>query len=778
MPSDFLPGAARISSLSLLVDNVLNTPASLAVVDLTRLADGVFPSDAIPFEPHAGDIDNSTQLAYRYLATVAELCQRYQSVTLIRVIPTYNNTAYSDLLFNSLCTGGLRSLQSEYSNLRISTLCIESQPSWSVLESQVQVLLRSSTLPSDCYLDDGGSLSSRVTVSTRLGIEPVSTSLSSGQWDLVYVFGGASPLALTCLLEVLHSQSQVYLFGRRRYDDIFSLNPVLRDVSDIREYVLSNESQYADSLHGLRERVQYLSGQVELSRTIDTLGNVCASVHYYSCDLTNAEDIHKVLASIPLSHSKPTSVIFSAGLLSDSLFVNQDIHSFSRVVDVKCAGISNVLDHTNLSDLYSIYIFGSVSGAYGNKGQVNYSAANEALSAIASRYSQLHPHVKTVVFNWGPWGEIGMANEGVNTQFIRRGIYPLSTSQGAKCFLHQANSVHLGFCQPVCGFAPWNDLEATFNSGYPPNLESIYSLRSSLWHQGSVLRRFSYYESDDKRSIDFCLPLSTTPLFVDHKLAEQYVLPFAFFVELFLHLLVQRSNGPRPLCLRSIRCLKGVQVSLATTSLSLSARTADNPTATSVHVSVHSGSSSMPNYSAELCDNLDLDPLLPLPLEHGKSIAPTGVTPEQLYSNFLFHGSTYQVIHSVICIGVDVAEVGVILSGVPNDLGSFPGDWWICPPPLVDAVAQLALIWRKYYDGLVALPSGIDRLVVLSPERLTGSLQIRLANLRPSDYELLFDFYISSPAGDTLLFGRNMTCACSSALDHLNTAWKASLSSL
>ena len=51
----------------------------------------------------------------------------------------------------------------------------------------------------------------------------------------------------------------------------------------------------------------------------------------------------------------------------------------------------------------SSLFFGSVSGVFGNPGQVDYAAANDALDGIARRARAASPGARVVAIDWGPW---------------------------------------------------------------------------------------------------------------------------------------------------------------------------------------------------------------------------------------------------------------------------------------------------------------------------------------------------------------------------------------
>ena len=168
----------------------------------------------------------------------------------------------------------------------------------------------------------------------------------------------------------IDSTTDVYLFGRRPYDRIFDDFPILRETKDLNEYVLQYEPEHGLNIKDLRARTSYLSSQIELSKSIESIELLCRSVHYYSCDITDAPSLSLALSSVqPHFNNSPTAIIFAAGLLRDGLIANMNQVDFSDVVSVKCLGLLNVIKSCPLDNLKSLYVFGSVSGTYGNKGK-------------------------------------------------------------------------------------------------------------------------------------------------------------------------------------------------------------------------------------------------------------------------------------------------------------------------------------------------------------------------------------------------------------------------
>ena len=60
-------------------------------------------------------------------------------------------------------------------------------------------------------------------------------------------------------------------------------------------------------------------------------------------------------------------------------------------------------------------------GAFGNVGQVDYSAANEVLNKTASLIKHRWPHVRALSINWGPWNA-GMVSDALAGLYASKGL--------------------------------------------------------------------------------------------------------------------------------------------------------------------------------------------------------------------------------------------------------------------------------------------------------------------------------------------------------------------
>jgi len=78
--------------------------------------------------------------------------------------------------------------------------------------------------------------------------------------------------------------------------------------------------------------------------------------------------------------------------------------------------------------------FGSVSGVFGNRGQVDYSAANDALDDLAARFDGAGER-RVISIDWGPWAGTGMVSPELEREYARRGVGLIDPDEGVRALL-------------------------------------------------------------------------------------------------------------------------------------------------------------------------------------------------------------------------------------------------------------------------------------------------------------------------------------------------------
>ena len=118
-----------------------------------------------------------------------------------------------------------------------------------------------------------------------------------------------------------------------------------------------------------------------------------------------------------------TASLHGAGIIEDRFLRDKTPESYARVYETKVAGARALLGAVR-DDVGFVVLFGSVSGVFGNKGQVDYAAANDALDALAHGGAGGRLAGRVLSIDWGPWGGTGMVSDELAREYARRGGRP------------------------------------------------------------------------------------------------------------------------------------------------------------------------------------------------------------------------------------------------------------------------------------------------------------------------------------------------------------------
>ncbi len=180
----------------------------------------------------------------------------------------------------------------------------------------------------------------------------------------------------------------------------------------------------------------------ELRATLDELRGVAASVRYHATDVRDAGAVRALVDDIRARHGRLDGVIHGAGVLEDRLLADKTPESFARVYGTKVDGFRALLDALAPAadgaqpKVGFVVAFASVSGVFGNRGQADYAAANDALDALCRTWSgRLHGRV--VAIDWGPWAGGGMVSPELEREYARRGITLIDPDAGVACLLRE-----------------------------------------------------------------------------------------------------------------------------------------------------------------------------------------------------------------------------------------------------------------------------------------------------------------------------------------------------
>jgi NAD(P)-dependent dehydrogenase (short-subunit alcohol dehydrogenase family) len=180
----------------------------------------------------------------------------------------------------------------------------------------------------------------------------------------------------------------------------------------------------------------------EVGATLAELEGLGARVRYHSADVRDGEAVHRLIKQVRDEYGRIDGVVYAAGVIEDKLVAEKEPASFERVFRTKVDGARSVLDALGAAGAQPAFVvmFGSIAAPYGNRGQSDYAAANDALETMGARWSRESGR-RVLTVHWGPWAptEIhgGMVTPELIAEYARRGIALIDPEEGALGLLRE-----------------------------------------------------------------------------------------------------------------------------------------------------------------------------------------------------------------------------------------------------------------------------------------------------------------------------------------------------
>ncbi len=193
-----------------------------------------------------------------------------------------------------------------------------------------------------------------------------------------------------------------------------------------------------------------------------------AHILFARADVSQAEQVARVLAEIAQSMPPLRGVVHAAGVLDDGVLTRQDWGRFARVLAPKVQGAWNLHALTLSMPLDFFILFSSTASVLGSPGQGNYAAANAFLDGLA--HYRCARGLPGLSINWGVWGEVGMAaRQVVRERMTLLGIETIAPQQG----VHALEQVlRRSIAQIAVAPIDWRRLLEQFPPGSEPPLLS------------------------------------------------------------------------------------------------------------------------------------------------------------------------------------------------------------------------------------------------------------------------------------------------------------------
>ena len=174
----------------------------------------------------------------------------------------------------------------------------------------------------------------------------------------------------------------------------------------------------------------------ELAENLARMKSANIQVHYYSCDVSDAESVQQTIAEIKTNLGEITGILHGAGVNTPKLIQHLEPEDFIATLAPKVKGLQHILTEINPDSLNYLITFGSIIAETGLKGEADYGLANEWLGDIVGEFSRKYPNCRCLNLEWSVWSGIGMGERlGTVEKLRNEGITPISPDIGIK-YLH------------------------------------------------------------------------------------------------------------------------------------------------------------------------------------------------------------------------------------------------------------------------------------------------------------------------------------------------------
>jgi acyl transferase domain-containing protein/NAD(P)H-dependent flavin oxidoreductase YrpB (nitropropane dioxygenase family)/NAD(P)-dependent dehydrogenase (short-subunit alcohol dehydrogenase family) len=499
----------------------------------------------------------------------------------------------------------------------------------------------------------------------------------------------------------------------------------------------------------------------EIRANLAALRETGAQVAYFQVDVREPVAFGDLLDQIYRRYGRLDGVIHGAGVIEDKLLRDKTWDSFDRVFGTKTESAFILINKLNPETLKFLVLFSSVAGRFGNRGQADYTAANEIYNKLAIYVDRKWPG-RVLTINWGPWKGAGMVSAEVQRQFEERGVALIEPAVGARTFDLELHRGRKGEGEVLIGDGPWRQ----FASPPLPEVNTLPAL-PLLQHLTTCRKTNGHIEIVRRLDPDHDLYLK------DHRLDFKPVLPAAMAIEFMAE--AARQNYPewQVAGLKGVRVYKGIVLDNPYYDIrilvGMPGPPCQPPETMELEVAIKGPAPAEPIFYRGTVV-MSRKPPLPEPyrLPPASDFQDFGLSAAEAYRRFTFHGPSFQNIQSI----QGISEKGMITTVAPSTprtcLADSPSGQWIIDPVALDCGLQLALLWGRTYLDITPLPSHFKEIWLYQPWDAAETLHCYYEVLREFGHTTVYaNIYYFDREGRLRALVREFESTGSKALNRL-----------
>jgi acyl transferase domain-containing protein/NAD(P)H-dependent flavin oxidoreductase YrpB (nitropropane dioxygenase family)/NAD(P)-dependent dehydrogenase (short-subunit alcohol dehydrogenase family) len=267
-------------------------------------------------------------------------------------------------------------------------------------------------------------------------LPPTHAELDLNADSVVLLTGGARGITAQLAIELAQRyRCTLELVGRSVFplDQEAAHTIAALDTKALRQVIITTEPNLKPA--DVEKRCAKILAERDMRATIAAIEAAGARVNYTALDVRNIDDFGAFIQQMYARYNRIDGVIHGAGVIEDKLLRDKSTESFDRVFDTKVRGalmLYNLLRH----DVKFVVFFSSVASAFGNRGQIDYAAANDVLDKMAPAL-QARIGGRVLSVNWGPWAGTGMVSPQLERDYASKGIGLIPLRAGVEALLNE-----------------------------------------------------------------------------------------------------------------------------------------------------------------------------------------------------------------------------------------------------------------------------------------------------------------------------------------------------
>lgn len=164
---------------------------------------------------------------------------------------------------------------------------------------------------------------------------------------------------------------------------------------------------------------------------LESLKQQGAHAHYHQVDLADEDALNYLLEELQAQHGHIHIALHAAGILRDDYLQHKTLEQWQQVAQAKVWGSQHLAQQLEALNCEHLLLFSSLSSWFGNPGQADYAAANGFMDAMAQSWTG---QMRVQSINWPLWQNGKMQMDAATQAAMRRktGFAPLPDEAGLK----------------------------------------------------------------------------------------------------------------------------------------------------------------------------------------------------------------------------------------------------------------------------------------------------------------------------------------------------------